>query len=516
MAKPSLSTRDWLISHGSISSLAVLLIGVGAVGVGWLPPLYNLHINSLLEALRLTEQGQLIGRIAVILGGSLLVHSWLVLGLAVLRDFRVTVAQLWALLAVWISILMFVPPLFSRDVYSYIAQGRLMVLGLDPYEMGVGALPGWFQLGPDPMWAESPTPYGPLFLLIQHGVAAVTMTSPTWAVILFKLTCIAGIALMATAVARLATAHGIDASRATWLTVLNPLVIMHLFAGVHNDALMIGFVLWSFVFAVDRRASLALISLVCAIAIKPIALLALPFVVLAYQPHIRSTLSLWTSWVLAGMVELGLLAGLGGIAGVGFGWVGALSTPASVATLLSPPTALAEIIGLITNRFGIDSYGFVLPVLRSVGLILALVIVIWLAIRPVGRSALRSAGLAFTAVVALSPVVQPWYLLWALPLVACSGLFRAWHLRVVVAGTAAFVMYSLSEVNVVTDSTIDVSDYLSVGLSAAIVLIIAVASPSERALVWGTQFAQGLAPQSPEQIAQAQARVVKDGESVST
>lgn len=516
MSRPSLSTRDWLISHGSISTLGVLLIGLGSVGVGWLPPLYDVHVNPLLEALRLTDQGQLIGRIAVILGGALLVHSWLVLGLAVLRDFAVTVSQLWALLAVWISVLMFVPPLFSRDVYSYIAQGRLMVLGLDPYETGVGALPGWFQLGPDPMWAESPTPYGPLFLLIQHGIAAITMTSPTWAVILFKLTCVAGIALMATAVSRLATAHGIDAASATWLTVLNPLVVMHLFAGVHNDALMIGFLLWSFVFAVDRRTVLSLVALAFAIATKPIALLALPFVVLAVQPKLTSRVRLWAAWIGAAIAEVLILSGLGALNGVGFGWIGALSTPASVATLLSPPTALAELIGLITNRFGIDSYSYVLPVLRTLGLAIALGIIAWLALRPSGRSALRSAGLAFTSIVALSPVVQPWYLLWALPLVACSGLLRAWHLRAIVAGTAAFVMYSLSEVNVVTDSTIDISDYLSVGLSAAIVLIIAVASPSERALVWGTQFANGLAPQTPDQKLRAAEQVVQGGAHVSS
>ena len=153
-----LSTRDWLVSHGSVSTLGVFLIALGAVAVGWLPPLYDVSVNPLLEAMRLTEQGQLLGRASVVLGGALLVHSWLVLGLAVLRDYTVTVHQLWALLAVWIAVLMFVPPLFSRDVYSYVAQGRLLVLGLDPYSNGVAAVPGWFQLGSDPMWAETPSP----------------------------------------------------------------------------------------------------------------------------------------------------------------------------------------------------------------------------------------------------------------------------------------------------------------------------------------------------------------------
>lgn len=510
-----LSTRDWLVSHGSVSALAVLLIALGAVAVGWLPPLYDVEVNALLEAMRLTEQGQLLGRTAVVLGGALLVHSWLVLGLAVLRDYKVTVHQLWALLAVWISVLMFVPPLFSRDVYSYIAQGRLLVRGLDPYTNGVGALPGWFQLGSDPMWAETPTPYGPLFLAIQHGIAAITMTSPTSAVVLFKLTCIIGIVLMATAVARLAHAHGIDPSAATWLAVLNPLVVMHLFAGVHNDALMIGFMLWAFVFAIDSRKAMALVFITAAVAIKPIALLALPFVVLAALGKSPSRQRMWLGWLASLAIVSVLLYVLGLVNGVGFGWIGALSAPSAVATLLSPPTAIAEVFGLFTNWFGIDSFPIVLPLVRTGGLLVALAVVAWLALRPYQRSAVRNAALAFTAVVALSPVVQPWYLLWVLPLVACSGLSRAWHLRLIVAGTAGFVMYSLSEVNVVTDSTIDISDYLSVGLSVAIVLLIAIASPSERALVWGTQFAGGLAPQGAENTQSAKARVIERREHVS-
>ncbi len=489
--------------------LAVGLIAFGAVAVGWLPPLYNVRVNPILEALRLTDQGQFLGRVAVIMGGALLVHSWLVLGLAVLRDHRVSLRQLWSLLALWCAALFFIPPLFSRDVYSYIAQGRLLIRGLNPYEFGVGALPGWFQLGPDPMWAESPTPYGPLFLAIEHAVAAVTTLSPTLAVLLFKLVCVVGIALMASGTARLARMHGIDVAAATWLVVLNPLVILHLLVGVHNDSLMIGLMLWAFIFALDSRRTLAIISVIAAVGIKPIALVALPFVVLAFRRCDPRMLTLGRDWILGGAsVFFGVWA-LGTAQGVGLGWVGALTTPGSVATLLSPPTALAEIVGLTTNLFGIDSYASALSVLRTVGLIAAALLIARLLLSPGGRSAVRGAGLAFTALIALSPVVQPWYLLWALPLIAVSGLARPWHLRVIVAGTAMFVMYSLAEVNVVTDSTINGSDYLSVALSALIVLVIAVASPSERALAWGTQFAHGLQPQTEEEIALAHSRIVQ-------
>ena len=514
-SRPPLSRRDFIVSHVSVSFLAVALIAFGSIAIGWLPPLYNVRVNSVLEALRLTSQGQLLGRIAVILGGALLVHSWLVLGLAVLRDHRVSLRQLWTLLGLWSTVLFFIPPMFSRDVYSYLAQGRLLVRDLNPYEYGVGALPGWFQLGPDPMWAESPTPYGPLFLAVEHAVAVATPTSPTLAVLLFKLACLIGIVLMATGTAQLARLHGIDESAAAWLAVLNPLVILHLLVGVHNDSLMIGLLLWAFVFALRSQRALALLSLVAAIGIKPIALVALPFLVIAYTPHYRRSALRWRDWCVAAIVVLGGVWLVGAVQGVGLGWVSALATPSSVATLLSPPTAIAEVIGLATNFFGIDSYSVALTALRSIALILALIVMAKLALSPAGRSAVRGAGLAFTALIALSPVVQPWYLLWALSLIAVSGLAKAWHFRAIVAGTAAFVMYSLAEVNVVTDSTINVSDYLSVGLSGLVVLLIAVASPSERSLAWGTQFAHGLQPQTPEAASTASSRIVQGSDYVS-
>ena len=43
------------------------------------------------------------------------------------------------------------------------------------------------------------------------------------------------------------------------------------------------------------------------------------------------------------------------------------------------------------------------------------------ACKPQGRTAVRALVLAFLAVVALGPVVQPWYLLWVLPLAAATG-----------------------------------------------------------------------------------------------
>jgi len=480
-----------------------VLLAVGAIAIGWLPPIFNVHVNSVLESLRLTDYGQLLGRTAVVLGGVLVLHAWLSLGPIVLRGSQASVKSLWWYFIAVTAPVIFAPPMFSRDVYSYIAQGRLLVNNIDPYTHGVAVVPGWFQLGADPAWAETPTPYGPVFLMIQHFIAAFTPTSPWWAMVSYKFVAGLGVVLIATAVRRLAQQHGIDPASATWLAVLNPLVLMHLIIGAHNDSLMIGLMLWAFVWAVDSQRILAIITLALAVGIKPIALLALPFIVLAYLPRTATFLMRIRGWAVAIGSVFAMLYALGAAQSVGMGWISALGTPGAVRTLLSPATAIGQAVGIFFSWFGINAEDLSISIFRTIFLGIALLLVARLTLFPYRRSPLRGAAIAFAVVVILSPVVQPWYLLWALPLISCAGLSKAWHLRTIVVGTGFFVLFSLAEVNIVTDSTISLSDFVSVALAGVAVVATLLASSEERTLALGDQFAGGLWPRTPNDLATA-------------
>src|SRR5690606_18934759 len=119
--------------------------------------------------------------------------------------------------------------------------------GSDPTTVGVGSLPGWFDIGADPMWTESPTPYGPTFLFVERTVAAIAHPNAYLAGILLRCSSLVGLALLAVFLPKLARAYGVDGATAFWVGVLNPLVIMHFVSGAHNDALMVGlivFALW--------------------------------------------------------------------------------------------------------------------------------------------------------------------------------------------------------------------------------------------------------------------------------
>jgi alpha-1,6-mannosyltransferase len=81
----------------------------------------------------------------------------------------------------------------------------------------------------------------------------------------------------------------------------------------------------------------------------------------------------------------------------------------------------------------------VLSVTRALGLVAALVIGIWLLLRADKNGWLRAVGLTLLAVVVLAPVVQPWYLLWGLVLLAPVAVGWIKRLLIVLSIGAVFL-----------------------------------------------------------------------------
>ncbi len=59
--------------------------------------------------------------------------------------------------------------------------------------------------------------------------------------------------------------------------------------------------------------------------------------------------------------------------------------------------------------------------------------------------AVRRLALAFTAVVMLSPIIQPWYILWFLPFVAVTGIRNDWQIRCLYVGVTFFVVFGAQD-----------------------------------------------------------------------
>ena len=124
--------------------------------------------------------------------------------------------------------------LLSHDVFSYVDYARLGVRhGLDPYVHAPDAVPA------DPAfaevtWTEATSAYGPLFTLLTYPLAWLPVDA---AVAVLKAVAALSVLALAGVVARLAAWRGADPLRAAAFVALNPLVLVHVVGGAHNDGL---------------------------------------------------------------------------------------------------------------------------------------------------------------------------------------------------------------------------------------------------------------------------------------
>src|ERR1700747_1560474 len=138
------------------------------------------------------------------------------------------------------------PPMYSKDVYSYLAQSQISLEGLDPYRVGPASglgLSQVFTLSVPSLWRETPAPYGPLFLWIGRGISALTGENIVAAVLCHRIVVLVGVGLIVWATPRLARRCGVAEVSALWLGAANPLLIMHLAGAINTEAPMLGLML---------------------------------------------------------------------------------------------------------------------------------------------------------------------------------------------------------------------------------------------------------------------------------
>lgn len=255
------------------------------------------------------------------------------------------------------------PPLGSRDVYSYAAVGELAATGQDPYEVGSGVLDDDTVVeAVDPLWRSTPTPYGPAFVGLARLADRVgDRLGLLGSIYAFRLVVLAALALVVGHLPRLARAHGGDPTLALVLVLCNPLTLLHLVSGAHNDALMVGLLVAGLSVATlgwrDRRhepaptragtaafaAGVVLVTL--AAAVKAPALLGVVW--LAWQRPAPATPPIERLRVIVatGGLSLATLAAAGQLTGFGWGWIAASQAVGSVAAYLSPTTQVATVLG---------------------------------------------------------------------------------------------------------------------------------------------------------------------------
>ncbi|MGW1303748.1 polyprenol phosphomannose-dependent alpha 1,6 mannosyltransferase MptB [Streptomyces sp. NPDC002514] len=357
-----------------------------------------------------------LGLVGVYFGVVLLIAAWALLGRVVRGPEPPTPRALLLVLAVWASPLLLAPPLFSRDVYSYLAQGAMVDAHLDVYTRGPAQLGGPLADEVAPVWQHTAAPYGPAFLGVAAALSGLTRGELPAGLVGMRLVALVGVALMAAALPRLARHSGADPAAALWLGALNPLVLLHLVAGAHNDAIMLGLLGVGLVAALGRWPALGAVLVTLAALVKaPAALGLLAVVVLQVRAGRGPLRALLTTAAAAGATTVAATA----VAGTGYGWIGALDTPVS-----SHNWALTSLLGRVTGalleHLGSGLAPLAVPAWHALGLAATAVAVlaIWLRQRPKPVYAL---GLSLAVVAAFGPAIRPWYALWGLFLIAAAA-----------------------------------------------------------------------------------------------
>ncbi|WP_344785969.1 polyprenol phosphomannose-dependent alpha 1,6 mannosyltransferase MptB [Gordonia caeni] len=452
-----------------------VLILIGSLGTGMMPVLQNPIVGTRVLSL---PARMFSTALTISIGGTMmLVLAWILLGRYAIGRYGVEVAedrsparrmsraQADRTLLMWIVPLLLAPPLLSKDVYSYLAQSAIGFRGMDPYTYspmrGLG-VDHPLTLSVPNLWKDTPAPYGPLFLWVGEQITRVTGDNITVAVGLHRIVALIGVAMIIWALPRLARRCGVSSVAALWLGAMNPLLILHLVGGIHNEALMIGMMLvgveWCFqaVYGsaplrasgrwLPSRAGWLLIGGIAVIAasamIKVTSMLALGFVGVALARRWGATLPAlrnapWRQWWTRSKTAVAALSAsavvTGGVTavvvvviclgtGLGFGWTSTLSTGGIVRSWMSMPTLLSVVAGRVGLWLGLgEQTQAILDVARPIGqLIAAIFVVRWLLACVAGRiHPLGGLGISMATVVVFFPFVQAWYLLWAIiPLAA--------------------------------------------------------------------------------------------------
>jgi hypothetical protein len=292
-------------------------------------------------------------------------------------------------------------PLLSLDVFSYITYARLGAEhGLNPYESVPADVPS------DPAgsrvddWRFAVSVYGPAFTLATYPLGLVGVSAALW--ILKGVSALAVLAICFL-LARVAATRGVRPSSAVAFVGLNPLVLVHVVGGAHNDALMALGVVAGVAAALAGREALAGAALVTASAVKVTGAVSAPF---AFLGEGRRAPLVAGGLAAAVVIGIATLVAFGPEAAEALGLAGGNQAKTSY---WSVPSTVSRLTGI-----GVD------PV-RFAFLAGFAMLAVWLAVWTArGGDWVRAAGWAVMGLLVATAWLVPWYVIWVLPLAAVA------------------------------------------------------------------------------------------------
>jgi alpha-1,6-mannosyltransferase len=333
---------------------------------------------------------------------------------------RVSVGAVALLVVGAHALLLLVPLLFSRDVYSYAFYGRIAgVYGGNPYVQTPLDHSGdmlWNFVGSE--WVNTPAYYGPAWTSLS-AVLSKILPRPIDDVQAYRFISIA--ASLLTCGVIVWVVHRVWPQRTAFALAAfgaNPVVLFHSVASGHNDILVALGIVGAYALLLSKREAAAVAVLTLATLVKVTALvpliLLLVWCVARRAPEERRA---------AFVSRVGLSAGIGLLLAVPYfqlhdptlGMVGL----ASRSGWFAPTRAITRLI----NGATFHTLGWVV----SLAALSLLAWCIWSLARTVWRRTSTGSmsanelgavwGWALVLLLLLGPVLLPWYIVWGLPLV---------------------------------------------------------------------------------------------------
>ncbi|HET7234950.1 MAG TPA: glycosyltransferase 87 family protein [Actinomycetota bacterium] len=317
----------------------------------------------------------------------------------------------------YLALLLLLPLLFSRDVYSYASYGRIAArYGANPYVATPADYPAdALAAFVGPKWVDTPAVYGPLW---THASSLVVRAVDDVGAVVAAFRVLAIAASLATLLVVSRLLRRVRPEREAFalaLIGLNPVVVFQSVASGHNDVVVMLAVAAAIALMLAERERWATVALALGVLVKVTAavpLLLLWIAVAARRPRGERLRSLAPHVAIAALLGLVAAAPFLNTSDPTLG----MAELATHEGWLAPSRFFRRLFDAVSG----DALGFVPRVVVPLLLVGALAAIARLVVRraPAIGSALVGAswGWGLLALMLLGPVLLPWYVTWALPL----------------------------------------------------------------------------------------------------
>ncbi|MFT3900340.1 MAG: polyprenol phosphomannose-dependent alpha 1,6 mannosyltransferase MptB [Gordonia sp. (in: high G+C Gram-positive bacteria)] len=468
----------WRQREFPVGLLGAVLVALGAFGVADVPRPNTVAADAGLAWLSYGH-GKTLSGIVFWLGVALLVLCWVRIGRLVgSPDSTIPLWQVRATVLAWAAPLTMTVPVYSRDVYAYLAQAQVYRAGFNPYSDGPVHVPGPMLDSMAQVWAATTAPYGPTFLWLGRAVAGLADGNVILGVQLMRAVLIPGLLLSLWAIPRLARHFGASPQQGVWLALLNPLILIHLVAGAHVEMLLMGVLVSGVTLVATGRHAWGLAVLGVAATIKITAAIAIPFVVWMWLAHLRAAGRLPDRrrvvevFAATAGIPAAVFGAITVASGLGLGWLTGLGWAGRIINWLSVPTLVGHLITWLAAPWRAWNLQAVLVYTRAAGAaaLAVILVVLWLRFRQSERRAMAGMVLAMLAVLLLEPSTLPWYYTWVLCL-AVAFTLPPWLRAVVVAASTIQLIVFQPDDSIVLYQPLGLTLALVLGALAAVSLV---------------------------------------------